>query len=126
VLRVFFTPLLTELMSGSTPLIDWVYPRVLLAFAATVGAGFFVVGQVGTWRASELGPYPEVGFATLGLVWVAIGVFAMTFDETRPGERARFAVVLGGSVATPPSVRSPSSAWVVSGCCPSTSSCSRS
>jgi hypothetical protein len=64
-------------------------------FAAAVGAGFFVIGQIGTRATSALGPYPVVGFTLLGLAWLAIGLMAMTLDETASGERARFAFVLG-------------------------------
>jgi hypothetical protein len=66
------------------------------AVAATVGFGFFVIGQVGTWATPGLGPYPEVGFALLGLAWLGVGLLAMTFDRTARGERARFAFVIGG------------------------------
>lgn len=64
--------------------------------AAGAGAGFFLVGDVGTWLTPDLGPVPAVGFAVLALVFLAFAYTAARFDRTPAGERARSAFVLGG------------------------------
>jgi hypothetical protein len=64
--------------------------------AVTIGFLLFVGGQIGTFATPRLGPYPEVGFALVGALLVAAGLWATSFGPDPAGERARFAYVIGG------------------------------
>jgi hypothetical protein len=64
--------------------------------AATLGVLFFVGGQIGTFATPRLGPYPEVGFFLLGLMYLAFGIWAASTRPGPEGDRTRFAFVLGG------------------------------
>jgi hypothetical protein len=69
-------------------------PTPRLAFV--VGFLFFVIGQIGTWQAPKLGPYPEVGFAVLLMTYAVLASLALGLERTPAGDRSRFALVLGG------------------------------
>jgi len=69
-------------------------PSPRLAF--TVGLLFFVIGQIGTWQTPSLGPYPEVGLGLLVAAYLLFAAVALGLDRSPAGDRARFALVLGG------------------------------
>jgi len=119
------TAVVTSLVVGAYPLslLDWsglfVATAALAAIAVTLGPRlasrsiapgwvprpwqgatavllFFLVGQIGTWRLPSTIPWAALSFALLALAYLALGLFATTWDASPAGEKARFAGVVTG------------------------------